>query len=90
MDKESSSGQSERAIDSSRHALKGDVFRISRLHHQLVIHGTRRGRSWSKPAKIYVSEMVFDSYDDDDDDGSVLLSAIPFDIIVCDRREEFV
>ena len=62
MDKESSSGQTERAIDSSRHALKGDVFRISRFRHQLVIYGTRRGRSWSKSAKIYVSVMVSDSY----------------------------
>ena len=61
MDKESSSGQTERAIDSSRHALKGDVFRISRFRHQLVIYGTRLGRSWSKSAKTYVSIMVSDS-----------------------------
>ena len=62
MDKESSSGQTERAIDSSRHALRGDVFRISRFRHQLVIYGTRLGRSWSKSAKTYVSIMVSDSY----------------------------
>lgn len=61
MDKGSSPEQTERAIDSSRHALIGDVFRISQFRHQLVICGTRRGRSWSKSAKIYVSEMVFDS-----------------------------